>query len=344
MRKAFTLVEVLVVIAIIGVLIALLLPAIQAARESARRISCSSNLRQLGVGLQSYHSANKRFPPAVQMPYALEYIDDVTGGAVKPFGPNWLVYLLPYVEQIQLFQKANVRSYPGTSNFTSYATYDLSWRSIRGFKISTLLCPSDTGADVAFSDSAGRPPEKDWARGNYACSSGSADTDHHINGNNGVPNAPYPGMSKGPVMSINFGCRIKDILDGTSKTFLAHEVRIGVSGLDIRGTWALGMPGASLVCAGKDENPTPNNGLDESDEVEGCASFWHKGIGTKEGMGCSNSSSAFGMTAQARSRHPGGVNACFADGHLKFISDTISQLTWVQLQSTNDGQTSKADY
>jgi hypothetical protein len=116
-----------------------------------------------------------------------------------------------------------------------------------------------------FTDPNGAPPEPEWARGNYACSSGSADTDHHINGDNGIPNPPYPGLSKGPVMSINFGCRLTDIADGTSNTFLVHEVRVGVTAADRRGTWAMGMPGASLACAGRDYNPTPNDRDDQTD-------------------------------------------------------------------------------
>jgi prepilin-type processing-associated H-X9-DG protein len=145
-------------------------------------------------------------------------------------------------------------------------------------------------------------------------------------------------------MAINYGCRLTDILDGTSNTFLFHEVRIGVNGQDRRGTWALGMPGASLVCAGRDGNPTPNYRLEQADEIEGCPGFWYPGIGTRDGMGCRNDPASFGMAAQARSRHSGGVNACFADGHVQFVKDSISQRTWVLLQSTNDGLTPDNDY
>jgi prepilin-type N-terminal cleavage/methylation domain-containing protein/prepilin-type processing-associated H-X9-DG protein len=343
-RTGFTLIELLVVIAIIAVLIGLLIPAVQKVREAANRMSCSNNLKQIGLALHNYHDANGRFPPAVIMPYAKESVDPLTGGSANPFGPNWAVWLLPYIEQDNLYQQAKPWSYPGTKNLADFTSYDLTWRSVRGTTIKTYLCPSDSGSETPFTDSSGRPPEPGWARGNYACSSGTADTDHHIDGNNGVLNPPYPGMRKGPVMAINFGCRLTDITDGTSTTFLAHEVRIGVNRLDRRGTWALGMPGASMVCAGRDSNPTPNDRLDDADEIEGCPDFWYPGIGTKDGMGCRNDPNSFGMAAQARSRHPGGVNACFADGHVQFINNSISQLTWVLLQSTNDGQIPNADY
>jgi prepilin-type processing-associated H-X9-DG protein len=212
-----------------------------------------------------------------------------------------------------------------------------------GTSLKSFLCPSDKGPAEPFADPLGRPPEAGWARGNYACNGGTADTDHHIKGDNAVNNQPYPGMTKGPVMSIDYGARLTDITDGTSTTFLFHEVRIGVSSKDIRGTWALGMPGANVVCAGRDRNPTPNNRLDDADEVEGCDGFWYAGIGTRDGLGC-RPGTQYGMAAQARSRHPGGVNACFADGHVQFVRDTISQQTWVLLQSANDGQVPGSDY
>jgi prepilin-type N-terminal cleavage/methylation domain-containing protein/prepilin-type processing-associated H-X9-DG protein len=343
-RAGFTLIELLVVIAIIAVLIGLLLPAVQKVREAANRMSCTNNLKQIGLAAHAYHDANGRFPPAVLMPYAKESIDPLTGGSANPFGPNWAIFLLPFIEQQNLYAQANPTSYSGTTTLNNFASYNLTWRQVRGVKIKTYLCPSDSGADTPFTGPNGAPPEANWARGNYACSSGSADTDHHINGNPGVPNPPYPGLSKGPVMSINYGCRIGDIADGTSNTFLFHEVRIGLNSADKRGTWALGMPGASLVCAGRDGNPTPNDMLDQADEIEGCPDFWYPGIGTRDGMGCVNDPSSYGMAAQARSRHSGGVNSCFADGHVQFITNSISQLTWVLLQSTNDGQVLGNDY
>ncbi len=343
-RAGFTLVELLVVIAIIALLIALLIPAVQKVREAAARSQCTNNLKQLGVAAQAYHDLHGRLPAAVMMPYAQANNDPLTGGAANPFGPNWAVLLLPFIEQGALFTQAKPASYPGTATTSNLAAYNLAWRSIRGIVLASLLCPSDKGATDTFTDAIGRPPEAGWARGNYACNGGTADTDHHIRGDNALNNPPYTGLfSKGPVMSIDFGARLTDITDGTSLTFLFHEVRIGVTSQDLRGTWALGMPGASIVCAGRDTNPTPNNLLEQADEIEACNSFWYPGIGSSNGMGC-RQGSTYGMAAQARSRHLGGVHAAFCDGHVQFIRDTISQKTWVLLQSTNDGLTPGDDY
>jgi prepilin-type N-terminal cleavage/methylation domain-containing protein/prepilin-type processing-associated H-X9-DG protein len=318
-RYAFTLIELLVVIAIIGVLIGLILPAVQKVREAAARIQCASNLRQIGLAAQNYHDTHGQFPPAVVMPYAKANVDPLTGGAENPFGPNWAIFMLPFFAEDNLFQLANPYSYPGTNDLNNLGSYNLSYRAVRGQRLKLFLCPSDSGSEVPFTSPIGAPPEPGWARGNYACNGGTADSDHHIRGDLAINIPPYLGLTKGPFMSIDYGCRIAEITDGTSQTFAFHEVRRGVDPADWRGTWALGMPGASIVVAGRDGNPTPNNRLEEADEIEGCYLFWYPGIGTNQGMGCAKAPDNYGMAAQARSRHPHGVNACFVDGHVQFI-------------------------
>ncbi len=235
-RKAFTLIELLVVIAIIAILIALLLPAVQKVREAANRMSCSNNLKQIGLALHGYHDAYGRLPAAVLIPYAIEGQDALTNGARNPFGPNWAVYLLPFIEQENLYNQANPASYPGTKNLSNLASYDLSWRQICSTPVKTYRCPSD-GVGTPFTDPAGAPPEPNWARGNYAAADGAGDSDHHIGGAAGTNNPPLPGVSKGPVMAINYGARFADIIDGTSNTFMAHEVRVGINAMDR--TWVL---------------------------------------------------------------------------------------------------------
>src|SRR5437660_9449217 len=125
-RPGFTLIELLVVIAIIAILIGLLIPAVQKMREAANRMSCTNNLKQIGLSAHSYHDANNQFPPAVRMPYAIESNDPLTGGAANPFGPNWAIFLLPYIEQQNLYSQANPVSYPGTTILTNFAAYNLS--------------------------------------------------------------------------------------------------------------------------------------------------------------------------------------------------------------------------
>src|SRR5436190_22133451 len=100
-RGGFTLVELLVVIAIIGVLVALLLPAVQAARESARRMSCTSNLRQMGLAMHNYHDTSQAFPIGVS--------NDIVGaGNGSDSNWTWPARILPFIEQSALYSQLNV--------------------------------------------------------------------------------------------------------------------------------------------------------------------------------------------------------------------------------------------
>src|SRR5207248_8162701 len=125
-RLGFTLIGLLVVIAIIAILIGLLLPAVQKVREAAARASCQNNLKQLGLAAHAYHDANGQLPPGIRMPYAQASNDPLTGGGANPFGPNWAIFLLPFYEQSALFAQANVGSYPGTMNLATLGSYNLS--------------------------------------------------------------------------------------------------------------------------------------------------------------------------------------------------------------------------
>ncbi len=134
-----------------------------------------------------------------------------------------------------------------------------------------------------------------------------------------------------------------DITDGTSNTILINEVRAGISPLDSRGVWAMGHPGASLTEAGRNYNPTPNNTLDSpdgqtyGDELQNCYKFWSFGLGAQD-MGCFPNTAGDQMNSAVAQTHDGGVNAGFADGSVRFVSNNIDQYTWCILQSKNDGQ------
>ena len=360
-RKAFTLIELLVVIAIIAVLIALLLPAVQAAREAARRSQCVNNMKQLALACHNHHDSLGRLPYGVFEPYAVAN-KDISIDATNPFGPNWLIYLLPYVEQTNLYNSCNVAGYPGPNAVivkdgkTTPTNVNLDWRSttVRQTVISSFLCPSDKGGTQLYSDPAKlAPPEQGWARGNYAANDGPTDADHTVGDNwqeshykntyYGGDNAHWADGPKIGVMGINYGYKFADITDGLSSTILINEVRVGVTAADHRGTWALGLMGASLTGAARDYNPGPNNRMDQADEFQGCSAFWYPGIGSKDGMGCINDPGAINAGANARSLHPGGVNSAFCDGSVRFIKNTVDVQIWFALQASKEGRILSAD-
>ena len=354
-RPAFTLVELLVVIAIIGTLLGLLLPAVQKVREVAARAKCANNLHQLGLAAHNYVLPFGRLPDACTMPYAQQgqkpSITDASGippvemvndsaarkdsDPNQPFGPNWAVYLLPYVEQENLYAQANVGDY-----LAGYASGDAArrdrWRTVvKNVTIPLYLCPSDVGRDTPFVGYQNAPGP--WARGNYAANAGPGWWQMSYKG--GYYQEAYG--TTGPVMGIDFGARLNDIPDGTSNTILFNEVRIGVNSQDPRGVWALGFPAASVTAANAiGDCTTPNDANELSDDVEGCPPFWYPGIGTRDHIGCSTGYANLGWPswqAQARSRHTGGVNACFADGSVRFVSNYVSQAVWFYMLSARDG-------
>src|SRR5688572_30694340 len=169
-HRGFTLVELLVVIAIIGILIALLLPAVQAAREAARRTQCINQLKQLGIGCHNYHDAKKKLPPAVDIhsPPALGTQNMLSAFRTPGYGPNWLIHILPYIEQEGLYDQFA----DGIQNFMTRLPNDpnlQSWRGIRTNRLSNLHCPTDVKENqmaACTHDGGG------WERGNYAASAG----------------------------------------------------------------------------------------------------------------------------------------------------------------------------
>ena len=322
----FTLVELLVVIAIIGILIAMLLPAVQAAREAARRSQCTNNLKQLGLGTHNFHDVFKKFPPAVMMNTSVNNPAD----AGQNFGPNWAVVILPYIEQKPLFDtvSTSVKAYMTTPG-------ENAWRAVRSTNLTVLRCPSDTGGDNQYSGQGGN-----WARGNYAANAGPSMfwVGDAVNGTSpltprvGSPTGGgyFTGATAAGVMGCNSEYTFANITDGTSNTVLFDEVRIGPTVTDLRGTWALGQVGASIIGgAGRDDTPYPNFNLSGGDDIQGCTDD------TTAGMGCCSGCGNWQVVA--RSRHPGGVLSCLVDGSVRFIANTIGKDRWYYMHSAADG-------
>ena len=203
-QRGFTLVELLVVITIIGILISLLLPAVQAAREAARRLQCANNFKQVGLAMHNYHAAHKTFPP----------------GQITANWFAWSSFILPYLEQGAVHGKLTFRS-DGSYYFSNDGT-----REAASMRISSYLCPSDPqGGELVRCCSGGRSPQgshddEDVRQTNMA---GVADSDEWTTDGT----RPRTLDQADGIMAANGACRIEDIRDGTSNTLMIGEVTGG---------------------------------------------------------------------------------------------------------------------
>ena len=204
-RAGFTLIELLVVIAIIGVLVSLLLPAVQSAREAARRAQCTNNLKQLGLAAHNYNSVHGMFPGAYQTGRIANGTPGV-GGNWGSWSPQSM--LLPFMEQTALYNAANFM-YINQGNDTSYATPRVNTTTIRS-KVSSFVCPSNPSLPGTFWG-APRPGN------NYFGNCGST-INFQGQWNNGQPNG---------VLYFRGVVSERDILDGTSNTVMWGEWRSG---------------------------------------------------------------------------------------------------------------------
>ena len=362
-RSGFTLVELLVVIAIIAMLVTLLLPAVQAAREAARRTQCRNNLKQLALAINNYESAHQKFPPSGTFS-EIENIHETWD-----LGPNWAILTLPFMEEQALYDQFNL----------NLPISDPINRPARGIHMATMLCPSDTGADTKYNPIAAGGNKggsaifwgDNWARGNYAANGANAPMHGNMEketgiygevrqarGNRKLVNMTWKNPLRRGVMGPNLSLRQKDILDGTSKTLLVTEVRIGLNARDRRGVWAMSTVGASsLFWHGWSEGSIgpangPNDRSPSSDDIPGCLDIirmfdanGQNGVAVmaKEGMTCRlNRASINGTQAGARSQH-GGVFGANVDGSVHFISNDIQTSpvccsAWDRLILSRDSQ------
>jgi len=308
-RIGFTLVELLVVIAIIGVLVALLLPAVQQAREAARRMSCTNNLKQLGIALHNYHDTYNKLPPG-----GLHFITPSgAAGDSTSWGTGWITMILPFIEQSPLHDQYNFNTLRARES-----------PNVVSVEIKALRCPSDSGYKEPRSNTA------QFARGNYAGNAGSGNP--FSTGNFSLKRERGP-FSYAQPHAVNFS----EIADGLSNTILVAEIVAGERGGDVRGAW--GDPTGIYICGGNPSGNDPRvflrpngNALDDNlrDRPGRCDAE-----NDDRNLRCIGGGGRPFQTA--RSQHSGGVNVTLADASVRFIPETIDLVVWRAMLAQADG-------
>jgi prepilin-type processing-associated H-X9-DG protein/prepilin-type N-terminal cleavage/methylation domain-containing protein len=304
-RGAFSLIELLLVIAIIAILIALLLSAVQKVREAAARISCANKMKQLGLALHGYHDSQGSLPPGNHM------LDPGYSDTSFQASWCWIVYMLPYIEQNNL---ANQISPSVGFGFVGNGPSDPNWFVAMQF-LPVFECPSDPRPDLIYGV---------WSRGNYAANDGIGPMAER--GPNDIP------TRQTGLFFLNGLKTLSSITDGTSSTAMASEV-IKSPGNDVRGAtfWEEG----NLY----QHNFTPNDSTPDQVRTGFCVS-----IPAAPCVGAYPNYQSLQFLLTARSRHPGGVNLLLADGHVQFVANTISLPTWQGLSTPAGGEIIGADF
>lgn len=326
--RAFTLIELLVAMAIIGTLVAMLMPAIESARESARRCQCINNLRQIGVAVMNFEAVNKHLPRG-------DWRQRTSSTGVDSLA-TWVSLTLPYIEEANLYRQIDF-----SRPFYQQADIGNSLLPHQVF-FSTYICPSNGRVDLI-----------EWnnghygARGNYAANSGWAGPDSglwmndiqweqigtdgrgHPENTTGIT-FPMPNGRQihsalsgfGPLL-INKGIALREATDGTSHTVGFSEIRT-VEGDDIRGSLHFG--GGVLYM----HSEVPNTPI--QDIVRLCVN--------SPDAPCANTDDTWRgyHKLSARSAHPGGVNVMLLDTSVHFVRDVVDPDIWKSVSTFNGAE------
>jgi prepilin-type N-terminal cleavage/methylation domain-containing protein len=328
----FTLVELLVAIAIIGVLIALLLPAVQSAREAARRTQCVNNLKQLGLALHNYEAARQTFPAGYLSDRQSDpAADPVTWDAAPGWG--WGALVLPHIEQQAIAAQAALDQPLWQIQFESLVT-----TTLPGF-----LCPSATGGNDPFVvvDESGSPLTKngrqvELARSHYVASHGQESCWGDMSGPAGGLDGDTSQIADGPFYR-NSQVRIKDVVDGLSNTVFLGEHTSLLSDK----TWVGAAPGAFVHP--KLESP------DNAPESAATLLFCHSGpaAGERDALGnpiIHPQNFPTLHVCQMQSEHPGGANLMMGDASVQFVADGVHLETYAAMTSIAEEEAVNAPF
>jgi prepilin-type N-terminal cleavage/methylation domain-containing protein/prepilin-type processing-associated H-X9-DG protein len=315
-RSAFTLIELLVVIAIIAVLVGLLLPAVQKVREAAARMSCSNNLKQLGLAAHNYHSTFGVLPPGVNLPNFLPPPLNTPTAPVANKTFNFLEALLPYIEMNNVYNQMNFQAPNNLATPTKWdSQYNTGNCDVAGGPgttiIKTFLCPSDIGAQ-----------QTTWTNKGIKYTFGA----NTYGGSAGTVAFFTSSMTNDGIFYINSKVKLTDITDGSSNTIMIGErmrkdavynVVYPTDDFQNRSGWAWANSLAGFDYLYGTEVPIN----------------WVFPAGTTTDPGFVLEDQRFNAFG---SFHTGGANFCFGDGSVKFLPDS-TPLTVLQPLGTRSG-------
>jgi prepilin-type N-terminal cleavage/methylation domain-containing protein/prepilin-type processing-associated H-X9-DG protein len=323
-RGAFTLIELLVVIAVIGILVAVLLPAVQKVREAANRVSCTNNLKQLGLSLHLCHDARCQLPV----------------GSTFQFATSWLVDLLPYLEQGNLFAKFVFDPNNGgyiAQNPVNRAAFD-------EVVLPTYYCPSSPLPKLCAPVPAVYSGPVRWATSSYIGISGAVyGPDTPTGGGSGRCQTGQYGIACcNGLLLPNSAIGFARVTDGLSNTLLVGEqsdwVLNGTVLEDHRSSSRWGFPlGSRLDGTPATTLNAPNlnwaGGLNDTYQV----TTVRYSVGYKVMTPDAGGNMFYGTNTALQSAHPGGANGLLGDGSVRFLSSSVLLTTLQQLAVRDDG-------
>ncbi|MGQ0637708.1 MAG: DUF1559 domain-containing protein [Planctomycetaceae bacterium] len=331
--RAFTLIELLVTIAIIAILIALLLPAVQQAREAARRVHCRNNLKQLGIALSNYHDTHQLFSPGTIAPFRPRANGCYRGSDTAPFsGAVWTVLLLPYIDRAPLYNRLD---FSGTfpSNYADDCTPEN--KATVSTPLPAYKCPTMPTAPLPWIIPGTTDPTLPvcvWLVNNYfACMGGgvpppsanSVNADACTSGGTGV-GTEWVAHFKNGLLGINTARRLRDCTDGASNVVLVGESIY--QGMEVIRGWGSGLRTRHGA------NNSIHNLSGTSGPINGGEAYYRRLTNGRSNQAIHN----IIMSRFFGSLHVGGAQFLLADGSVHFINENIDLTTYQRLGDMQD--------